>query len=514
MPAPANDLTAARQRIASAYDPSALQAAGTRLMEVLAEHFHHVESRDAKVLNWNEPGEQVSEARRLMDDAASQVPLFFSEGPGEGSSTARLTSRLADLASDSVARGQNLHHPRYVGHQVPAPVPIAGLFDLVGAITNQCMAIYEMGPWATAVEHAVVGALGERLGFTASTFAGLVTSGGSLANLTGLLTARNVTLGDAWSTGIAGRSPPPVLVAQADAHYSVIRSAGILGLGTNQIVPAALDRRRRMDPDRLDVTLSDLRRRGIPVIAVSAAACATPIGAFDPLADIADVCARHEVWLHVDAAHGGALVFSERHRYLIAGIERADSVVCDAHKMMFMPALCAMLFYKNREHRIATFHQDAPYLFDPTAPELRDYDSGIVNLECTKRAAAFGLWGTWSLLGPQVFADMVDVTIDLAQKFHAMLAVADDFETIHEPQCNIVAFRFVPRELRDAPTEQIDAFQLQLRRTIIESGEFYFVQSRIDGRPVLRTTMMNPLTTEEDLHGLLDCLRRTAVTLL
>ena len=149
-------------------------------------------------------------------------------------------------------------------------MPLAGLFDLVGTITNQCMAIYEMGPWATAVEHAVIDAVGERLGFPAGRFAGLVTSGGSVANLTGLLTARNVTLGDAWSTGLAGRSPAPVLVAQADAHYSVTRSAGILGLGTNQIVLAGLDDKRRMDPQQLDDRLRELRSRGVPIIAVSA----------------------------------------------------------------------------------------------------------------------------------------------------------------------------------------------------------------------------------------------------
>ncbi len=510
MLASANDLTAARQRIAAAYDPAALEAAGTQLMAVLAEHFHNVESRDAKVLNWNEPAAQVREARRLLDEFL----LPPREGLGEGSLVASITSRIAALTRETLARGQNLHHPHYVGHQVPAPIPLAGLFDLVGTITNQCMAIYEMGPWATAVEHAVIDAVGERIGFTSGRFAGLVTSGGSLANLTGLLTARNVTLGDAWSAGLSGRNPAPVLVAQADAHYSVTRSAGILGLGTNQIIPAALDQRRRMDPDQLDRTLSDLRARGTPIIAVSAAACATPIGAFDPLADIADVCRRHKVWLHVDAAHGGALVFSQRHRHLLAGIEQADSIVCDAHKMMFVPALCAMLFYKNREHRIATFHQDAPYLFDPTATELRDYDSGIVNLECTKRSAAFGVWGIWSLLGPQIFADLVDVTIDLAQKFHALLEATDDFVPLHEPQCNIVVFRYEPPELRDAPVEKIDAFQLQLRRAVIESGEFYLVQSRLDGRTILRTTMMNPLTTEDDLRGLLDCIRSAARTLL
>jgi L-2,4-diaminobutyrate decarboxylase len=329
-----------------------------------------------------------------------------------------------------------------------------------------------------------------------------------LANLTGLLTARNVALGDSWTTGLTGRSPAPVLIAHADAHYSVTRSAGILGLGTDQIVMAALDDRRRMDANRLDDTLNGLRSRGIPIIAVSAASCATPIGAFDPLTDIAAVCRRHDVWLHVDAAHGGALTFSPRHRHLLEGIELADSVVCDAHKMMFMPALCAMLFYRNPEHRLATFHQEAPYLFDPAAPELAEFDSGIVNFECTKRAAAFGVWGVWSLLGTQIFTDMVDVTIDLAQQFHTMLAAAADFTPLHEPQCNIVAFRYLPPELRDEPTEKVDALQLTLRRAVIESGEFYLVQSLIDDRPVLRTTMMNPLTTADDLHGLLECLRR------
>jgi L-2,4-diaminobutyrate decarboxylase len=512
----ANDLTDSRTRIAAAYDPDAMNAVGTRLAGTLAEHFRHVFTRNTKVLNWNEPAELVQYARHCLDNP--KIPPWPSwatrkEGPADAI-IEPIAAWSAILARESLARGQNLHHPHYVGHQVPAPVPLAALFELVGTITNQCMAIYEMGPWATAVEHAVIDAVGERIGFEPGRFAGLVTSGGSLANLTGLLTARNVSLGNTWSMGLAGRSPSPVLVANADSHYSVMRSAGILGLGTDQIVLAGLDARRRMDPNQLDDILADLRQRGVPIVAVSAAACATPIGAFDPLQEIAEVCRRHEVWLHVDAAHGGALAFSARHRHLIAGIEQADSAVCDAHKMLFMPALCAMLFYRDRAHRTAAFHQDAPYLFDPTAPELAEYDSGIVNLECTKRAAAFGLWGVWSLFGPQLFADMVDVTTDLAQQFYAMLQAADDFQPLHEPQCNIVAFRYVPPALGNAPAERVDAFQLRLRRAVIESGEFYLVQSRLEGRPVLRTTMMNPLSTEDDLHQLLDCLRRSGSKLV
>lgn len=517
MSASSHDLTAARARIVAAYDPAAVDVAGSTLVGTLADHLRQVQSRQMNVLNWRAPNELVREAREFLNSP----PLPIREEPRESaakdtakSTVSAVSDRLAAIARETLARGQNLHHPRYVGHQVPAPVPLAGLFDLVGSVTNQVMAIYEMGPWATAVEHAVVDAVGEQLGFKASAFAGLVTSGGTLANLTGLLAARNVSLGNSWSAGLSSRTPAPVLVAHADAHYSVTRSAGILGLGTDQIVLAALDDRRRMEPNRLDATLKELRSRGVPIVAVSAAACATPIGAFDQIPEIDDVCRRHDVWLHVDAAHGGALAFSPRYRHLVAGVEQADTVVCDAHKMMFMPALCAMLFYRNPAHRIAAFHQDAPYLFDPLVPELAEYDSGVANLECTKRAAAFGVWGVWSLLGPQIFADMVEVTIDTARQFYEMLVGAEDFEPLHEPQCNIVAFRYRPATLRDAPQADFDLFQLRLRRRVIESGEYYLVQSKIDGRPVLRTTIMNPLTTPDDLRGLMDCLRRRGQELL
>ena len=257
-----------------------------------------------------------------------------------------------------------------------------------------------------------------------------------------------------------------------------------------------------------------MRRREVPVIAVSAAACATPIGAFDPLDAIAEICRQYGVWLHVDAAHGGATCFSDRHRHLIAGIEKADSVVCDAHKMMFMPALCAMIFYRDRQHRYRTFHQHATYLFDPSAPEFADYDSGLVNLECTKRAAGLGLWGIWSLFGSQLFADLVDVTFDMAAQFFELLTEAEDFEVFCQPQCNIVVFRHVPLEMQAASDDQSNAFQLKLRRRVIESGEAYLAANQIENRNYLRTTVINPLTRSQDLADLITLLRKHAQELL
>ena len=491
-------------RLAALYDPQFVRAAGHRLADLLGEHFRSVQGRETAVLNWRHPAENVAEAGRCLERGSTD-PVRLAESVSE---------RFADLVRLALERGQNLHSPRYMGHQVPPPIPIAALFDSIGAVTNQPMAIYEMGPWATAIETALVERLGERIGYAPGTFAGFATHGGSIANLTGLLTARNVVLGDVWEAGLARSGQPPVLLAHSDAHYSVSRAAGVLGLGTRQIIKVPLDEHRRMDPAALDSRLAQLHRSGHQVIAVAAAACATPIGAFDPLEAIADVCAGHGVWLHVDAAHGGPVIFSDRHRARLAGLERADSVVWDAHKMMHVPALCTFVFYKDHAHRFEAFRQEAPYLFDPSDPGLAEHDSGLKTLECTKRAAAFALWGLWSLFGESIFADLVDATFGLARSLHEKLAAAADFVPLHEPEANIVAFRHVPSELRDAPAEVVGRFQLELRKDLIRSGAFYIVPTQFDGLPALRTTLINPLTTTGDFDDLLDELRERGRSLL
>lgn len=496
MPLSFDDLQPARARIVAAYDPALLSSFGHRLADLLAQNLAHAERSEGAVLPWTEPAAGVEAAAAELRSAAAAHGI-----PG-------LTSRFTELARLTLTRGLNLHDPRYLGHQVPAPVPLAGLFDAIGSVTNQVMAIYEMGPWATAVEQALVNVLGQAIGWPAESFSGAVTHGGSLANLTALLTARNVAIGDIWEQGIAQGSARPVILAHADAHYSVARAAGILGLGSRQIVPVGLDSRGRMDPAALEQALTLAEGAGRPIVAVVACACATPIGAFDTIPDIADICEAHGVWLHVDAAHGGAAILSERHRHLLAGLDRADSVVLDAHKMLFVPGLCAFVFYRDRAHRFEAFRQDAPYLFDPAAPGLAEYDSGMKTVECTKRAAALGLWGVWSIFGRQLFADLVDVTFSLGQALYQKLLSADDFVPLHEPQCNIVVFRHVPEELRSASPEQLGSFQLELRRRVIESGEFYIVPSKHGGVGALRVTLINPLTTPAHLDGLLDSLRR------
>ena len=221
------DLAAARVRIENAYDPQLLRRAGQQLVELLYEHFQRMEASDGVVLHWRAPQENVALARQVLADGAAV-------------DRDQLTAAFSERVRAMLDRGHNLHDPRYIGHQVPAPVPLGGLFDAVGSLTNQVMAIYDMGPWSTAVEWAMVEELGQRIGWQSGQFSGLVTHGGSLANLTALLTARNVALGDCWERGLPRTGLPPVLVVQSDAHYCVSRSAGIVGIGTDQVVRVGL----------------------------------------------------------------------------------------------------------------------------------------------------------------------------------------------------------------------------------------------------------------------------------
>lgn len=485
-----NELSTPQDLIELAFDPSLAEKCGQLLVQCMTEHLRQVQSGDAVVQHWVDPQTNVKRAAACLD---SSVELDASSLPDQ----------FESLVRKSLQSGQNLNHPRYIGHQVPAPIPLVGLFDAVTTMTNQVQGVYEMGPWGVAAERAVIEKIGAVIGFEKGKFGGLVTSGGSLGNLTALLAARNRTCPEGWKHGVRnsadGSSEPPVLVVQSDAHYCVDRAAGVMGIGTERVIRVPLDSERCMDVVQLDRILNDLRGRGVPVVAVVAVASSTPTGAFDPLHEIADICERHSVWMHVDAAHGGPVCFSRKHRHLVSGLERADSLVFDAHKMMFLPAVCALVFYKNRDDRFVAFQQSAPYLFDPSAPDLSEYDNGVVTFECTKRAAALGLWGTLSLFGTALFEQMVDHVFAVAARFDQILRVDPNFETYGVPAANILVFRYLPNDWNRLTEDQKNELQWAIRRRLLQNGFAYLTQTRLHGAICLRSTIMNPLTQERDL---------------
>jgi L-2,4-diaminobutyrate decarboxylase len=177
--------------------------------------------------------------------------------------------------------------------------------------------------------------------------------------------------------------------------------------------------------------------------------------------------------------------------------------------MLFVPALCTAVLYRNRDHRFETFRQDAPYLFDPSAPGMADIDIGMRTVECTKRAVGFGLWGLWAVFGEELFEQLVDRVLLRARQLYELLQQQPDFEVLHEPECNILAFRYLPQWLQGAEPGRQSAWQRAVRTRLIRSGEFYIVQTTLNGLAALRTTVMNPLTTPDDLAELVQAIRRT-----
>ncbi len=472
-----------QDRIATAYDAEHFRRQGHQLVDQLADYLAKASAGDdLPVLPWATPEENLT-----------RFPGGFPEEP---------TGELAPFIARVLDGSNHLHHPRYVGHQVSAPLPLASLCDFVSSLLNNGMAVHEMGPAATAMETSVLRWMAGQLGLPGSA-GGVLTSGGSVGNLTALLAARQARAGfDAWNEGASAGPPLTVLVAET-AHYCLARSTRVMGWGAGGLTPVPVDSRFRLRPEALEEALAAATRAGRRPIAVVASAGSTATGAFDPLDAVADFCQRHGLWFHVDGAHGAAAAISPTFRHQVKGIERADSVVWDAHKMMMMPALVTAVLFRDGSRSFEAFAQEASYLYGPDT--RRWSDVGMRTLECTKEMMALKLYTCLSLLGTRLFSDYVTATFELSRRFAERLRASGDFEVPVSPDCNILCFRHTPKGL---PTSELDALQSRLRQRLITQGDFYLVQTTLPTGVHLRTTLINPLTTDAQLDALMEALRR------
>jgi L-2,4-diaminobutyrate decarboxylase len=476
----------------SAATPSdALREAGHRLIDRMADYLAAVETRAVST-----PLAPVEIGARFAE------PL-----PRAG----RPADEVWDEAWETVV-GEAIHlaHPMYMGHQVAPPLPHAVLADALASLLNQSIAVWEMSPTGTPVEAQVMRWLAELLGYPA-TADGTLVSGGSAANLTGLLAAREARFPGCSRAGVA-RTPDAqraVLLVSPHAHYCIERAAGLMGLGSDAILTVA-EKDGRMDPAALEERLALARRDGRIPLAVVATAASTATGLFDPLEEIAAITERAGVWLHVDAAHGASFLLSERLRHHLRGIERADSVAWDPHKMMWMPISLGAVLVRDHRHLDAAFQQSAPYLFHIRPGESRSRDTGTRTLQCSRRFDALKLWICLRHYGADHFAALAEQTVASTRYLYDSLLAAADFEPMHPPESNILCFRHLPAHLRDAPDREIDAFQSDLRAAYNASGQGWITTTVLHGRRVLRVTLINPATAPRHLDTLLERLRETA----
>lgn len=469
------------------FDPEQFRANGHALIDLLAEHLESNLKGHGKVIDWHDPASASYHWQQPLPQQPRLTPADL----------------LATLRDEILPAGLAIHHPRNLGHQVSSPLPLAALCDLVAALTNQAMAVYETGPAATMIEHQVIRWMGELIGWSQAD--GVLTSGGAQANLTALLAARQRCAGpDVWNQGVASGQPLRILTSE-HAHYSIARAAGIMGLGTQAVTRIAADAAGRMCLQGLRDAHQQAQQDGARIIAVVAAAGCTPTGSVDNLVAIGAYCREHALWLHVDGAHGASALLSSTHREALKGMELADSVTWDGHKLLYMPATVSAVLYREPQNSYAAFAQEASYLFQGKETSEEAWNTSYRTLECTKRMMGLKLWAAFSLYGREGLGALVDQVFATARLLADKLSLAPDYELLMAPQTNIVCFRHRPQALADS-----DVHQASIRRTLVESGAFHLTQVQLHGNLWLRTTLMNPLTTEDDLNALLAAIRDIA----
>jgi L-2,4-diaminobutyrate decarboxylase len=408
------------------------------------------------------------------------------------------------LVNDVLHRSMKLHHPRYMGHQTAVVVPLSALTELLWGLLNNSGAIFEMGPASGMMERYVLQWMNSKLGLGPKA-EGIFTNGGTLGNLTALLAARRHVLGaESWGKGTAAH-PPACFLASDQNHYSILRAVQIMGWGEEGIIKIPVDSQYALRADLLEEGLAKAEKLGRKVIGVIGNACSTATGSFDPLSDISKFCKKHKLWFHVDGAHGAAAVLSPKYRELTHGISEADSVVWDAHKLLMMPGLSTAVLFKKGEACYETFSQEASYLFERDA-KSEWYNPCHRTVECTKRDLTFRLYTCLSVYGDGFLTSYVDRVFDLARIFSAKIVESPDFELAIQPQSNIVCFRYRPW----GSGEESNRKHRELRKRLIDRGNFYIVQTELPTGVYLRTTLMNPFTEPRHLDELLAELRAIA----
>ncbi len=468
----------------TAYSPENFRKEGHRLIEILAAHLEAVQTGDSqKVLQWQPPQEEH---------------LFWQE---------YLQNGAKDTLFDSIiTHSIHVHHLRYMGHQVCPPVPLAALAGLASSLLNNGMAVYEMGMASSAIERIITDLLCEKAGY-GSAARGILTSGGTLANLTALLSARKSKVReDIWNSGASG--PLGIMVSE-EAHYCVDRAARIMGLGENGIIRIPVTKGYTMEVSMLEAMYQEAVTKGIQVFAVVGSAPTTATGLFDDLAAIATFSKRHDLWFHVDAAHGGAAILAPKYRHTIKGLELADSFVVDGHKMLMMPALTTALLYKDGANSHLTFSQKADYLL-VHSDEEDWYNLAKRTFECTKKMMSIQWYAILKYYGWEIFDNNVTYLYDLGASLGSMIRADNAFELAVDPMCNIVCFRYVHPHLSLAILNSINE---QIREKILLDGTYYIVQTKLRGVHYLRMTLMNPFTTITQLQSLLQMIKDCAAAL-
>ncbi|MFE1752886.1 pyridoxal phosphate-dependent decarboxylase family protein [Streptomyces anandii] len=402
------------------------------------------------------------------------------------------TAALDELEEVYLRDAVYFHHPRYVAHlNCPVVIP-AVLGEAVLTAVNSSLDTWDQSAGGTLIERRLIDWTAARIGLGPGAD-GVFTSGGTQSNLQALLLARE-------EAGTDDTARLRILTSEA-SHFSVRKSAKLLGLGPDAVIAVPVDHDRRMRTLALARELERCRREGLVPMAVVATAGTTDFGSIDPLPEVARLCDRFGAWMHVDAAYGCGLLVSPTRRHLLTGIERADSVTVDYHKSFFQPVSSSAVLVRDAATlRHATYHAD--YLNPRRTVAERIPNQVDKSLQTTRRFDALKLWMTLRVMGAEGVGRLFDEVCELAREGWRTLAADPRFHVVAEPALSTLVFRCIPAAVTDPAG--IDRANLYARKALFASGDAVVAGTKVDGRHYLKFTLLNPETRPSDLAAVLD----------
>ena len=461
----------------------------------------------------------VSELPVFPETTAEQIAgKLHRTLPLEGEPLEQLIEDCRTLINASRHNG----HPRFFGYIASPSTPVGAFADLIASALNQNVTSWRSAPAATLIEQMVVGWLGQLIGY-GDNAQGILTSGGSLANLNALFVAHRAKAGGGASQQGLWSTPQPMTVYASDqVHFSIVKAADVLGFGREHVRLLKADDRFRLDPRVLRERLESDLQAGFRPFCVVASAGTVSTGAVDPLEEIAAVAREYDLWLHVDGAYGALARLDETKRALFAGIEQADSVSLDPHKWLYAPVDAGCLLFRDEARvRAACSPGEADYIKvqeETSAEAFAFWDYGI---ELSRRFRALKIWLMLRYYGTRRTAEAIAANNRLASELAALIRASEDFELLAPVELSICCFRYVPTVLRKrlisldeqerkSAEEELDELNARIMHRVQRGGRAYLSNATIEGRYSLRACITNFRTTSEDIQATLSILREAA----
>ncbi len=447
---------------------------------------HCAEAKEKPVLNYMPKQDLKNQLQGLLTD--------------QGSGDEVLYKAIKDIV---LPYSNNLQNPMYMGHQVPPVLPMAAALDYLISSLNQSLVVSRMSPVMTLIEQDLISFLANKIGYDSKS-GGTVTSGGSISNLMGLICARNKYFPN---NDLANA----VVLCPEESHYSVRKNSFVAGIKPQNVIQVPCDEKFKTNIAELEKIIIDLESKNLKPFIMFANAGTTSTSSFDDLLEIQKITSKYDIWLHADAAHGGSLILSKDMRYLVNGINQADSISIDGHKMMFMPSSMGMFFVKDENTLKSCFDDiNAHYLYNDIEEIIK---LSKYSLQCTKRADAFKLWGCLIAYGTEFFAEKYQYLHNMAKYFYYQVINNPLFEAVNDPEFNIICFRYAPRDT-NLTNEQLNEINFYLRDKINNSGQAMITLTSLNDITYLRATLTNPLTNKEHLNNLLSCISQCLRSIL